>query len=403
MSEFERIDQHSAWADAGELRFPEDFSTEEMAFTTQMRDLFAIDSEELPPFFVQTLLDETQYPIPGKGFEQRVIEGTFSRLHLSPSLPPQPDSGRSLHAERAPTLRSSHLTLRGRARTFQLAVRSYFSRPLVVGVSLLMLAIVVVFATPTFAQGLSVFFGNTGVLQISNPPTPSGIPGHKKTHPADPDAITFDPNMPLFWVGSVAHSYVYDGAQLQAPTQWSKGAIVELQYGLSSTSQGSGILDIREFQVASAYSAVLQVVEEGSATSMMLGNGEPAVYVDGTWVQHMFDHTPTYIWQTGTRCMLVMEQQGVVIWMVGDPRDGLTAATMAAIASKLAPVRQATLMRHYRAIEVIGSSLVVSVNNASGSECYLLVPQNISPATGAGQFVYSGSADSTSIAAGPGG
>ena len=35
MSEFERIDQSSAWADAGELQFPEDFSKEEVAFARQ--------------------------------------------------------------------------------------------------------------------------------------------------------------------------------------------------------------------------------------------------------------------------------------------------------------------------------------------------------------------------------
>ena len=169
-----------------------------------------------------------------------------------------------------------------------------------------------------------------------------------------------------------------------------------------AASQGSGLLDIREFQVAATYSAVLQVVEDGFATSVTLADGEQAVYVDGMWVQRMLDHTPTFIWQTGTHCLLIMERQGVVIWMVGDPRDGLTMQSMSAIANQLVPVNRATLMRNYRGVWLASASLVVSVNNALGSECYLLVPQGISPASGAGEFVFSGSGTGIGIGPSPG-
>src|SRR5215467_12288727 len=87
MSEFERIDQDSAWANAGELRFPGDFTKEEAAFAREMREIFAIEGEDLPPLYAQTLLAQEQYEIPNRGFEQRVTAEVFSRLHLTGKSP----------------------------------------------------------------------------------------------------------------------------------------------------------------------------------------------------------------------------------------------------------------------------------------------------------------------------
>jgi hypothetical protein len=254
---------------------------------------------------------------------------------------------------------------------------------------LLLLSFSLVAASPSLAQGLQAIFGNTGVTQVKSVPTNVSTSKHQKNAGLAAPAITF-PDISLFWPGPVADNYAYEGTQLQVPTQWSTGAIVDMQYSLPGDSQGSGMLDIREFQVASSFSAVLQVVEDGFATSLKLGDGSPAVYVNGMWVSRMLDHTQTYVWQTGTRCLLIMERDGVVIWMVGDPRDGLTAQSMAALANQMAPVNRGTLLRNYRGVWLASKSLVVSANNSSGSECYLLVPQGISPASGVGEFVLSG-------------
>ncbi len=208
---------------------------------------------------------------------------------------------------------------------------------------------------------------------------------------SDPDAtVGFDPSMPLFWPGRVADGYAYQGVQLQQRTSWSKGAIVDLQYGLLETGAGSGALDIREFQVGSTNSAVLQVVQAGYATSVTLGDGSPAVYVSGMWEQRVLDRTVVSTWQTGTRCMLILERQGVVIWMAGDPRDGLNAETMASIASQMVGVTPPTLRLNYHGVLMAAASLVVSVNDPLRTEWYLVVPAGISPASGAGQFVFSG-------------
>ena len=400
MSEFERIDQSSAWADAGELQFPEDFSPEEMAFAGKMHELFAIESEELPPLFTQTLLDNTYYEIPGRGFEQRVTAAVFHRLHLKRSASPESSH---LHY-RAHAFSPSHRSLTARARSAMLAARSYFHRPIALGISLIMilLSLTIVVASPALAQGLKAILGNTGVVQVKDVTARAELTDLQKNTTVLAVAPSIDPSMPLFWPGPLASNYAYDGTHLQEPTKWSDSAIVDMQYSLTGSSQGSGMLDIREFQVADTYSAVLQVVEDGFAASVSLADGEQAVYVDGMWVQRFLDHTETFTWQTGTHCLLIMERQGVVIWMVGDPRDGLTMQSMTAIANQLVPVNRATLMRNYRGVWLASVSLVISVNNALGSECYLLVPQGISPASGAGEFVFSDSGDGIGSGPSPG-
>ena len=387
MSEFERIDQDSAWANAGELKFPADFTKEEAAFARKMREIFVIEGEDLPPLYAQTLLDPEKYEIPNRGFEQRVTAEVLERLHLSGKSRPE-SSSREPEAPLPPVRESATRRLRISLH----GMRQFLNRPMTLAASLalLVLAVSLVVASPTFARGLQVIFGNTGVAQVESVPTHvSPTKRQKNSGPAAP-AVTF-PNISLFWPGPVANNYAYEGTHLQVPTKWSTGAIVDMQYSLPSDSQGSGMLDIREFQVASSYSAVLQVVEDGNTTSLTLADGSPAVYVNGMWVPRMLDHTQTYVWQTGTHCLLIMEREGVVIWMVGDPRDGLTAQTMAALANQMVPVNRATLLRNYRGVWLASASLVVSVNNTSGSECYLLVPQGISPASGVGDFVFSGS------------
>ncbi len=82
MSKFERSDAYSAWADARELQFSDDFSPEDAAFAKQLHEFFAIDDEELPPLYAQTLLEEERFPILDVDFEQRIIDHVFGMLEL---------------------------------------------------------------------------------------------------------------------------------------------------------------------------------------------------------------------------------------------------------------------------------------------------------------------------------
>src|SRR5437764_3770096 len=63
---------------------PDDFSDEDMAFVQELDSLFAIDEEELPPYFVQTLLDaeEPRFQAVEHGFEQKTQARVFRRLKL---------------------------------------------------------------------------------------------------------------------------------------------------------------------------------------------------------------------------------------------------------------------------------------------------------------------------------
>src|SRR5439155_9349013 len=63
---------------------PADFSEEDRAFVQELNALFTLDEEELPPYFVQTLLeaDDPRFQIVGPGFEQKTIARVFRRLKL---------------------------------------------------------------------------------------------------------------------------------------------------------------------------------------------------------------------------------------------------------------------------------------------------------------------------------
>jgi hypothetical protein len=401
MSEFERSKGNSAWADARELQFPDDFSEEEAAFARQMHELFAVDCEELPPLYVQTLLEGERFRIPNVSFEARVASQVFESLHLSPDTPPplikRDAAGHqaSRAARRLVTRRPSPMR---RLQKVVFSAHEYFRRPVAIAaaVFLLCLALTVVFSSPAFARGLRILLGDTGVVQLKNAPTTTTQAANHQSTSSNASSfdIDFDPSVPLFWLGPVAGSYIYYGTNLQPPTSWSDGAIVDLQYHMLGTNgQGSGVLDIREFRVNPAYSAVLQVVEDGFATGVTLSDGDPAVFVNGMWEQRVLDHIATSIWQTGNRCLLIMERQGVVLWMEADPRDGMNEQMMTSLASQLMAVTSATLTHQYdrrSGVGLAGASLVDSVNYPPGSEVYLLVPAGISPASGVGQFVFSG-------------
>src|SRR5579863_6385484 len=63
---------------------PDDFSDEDVAFAREMESLFDVEQEELPPYFVQTLLDsENPHFQPAEqGCEHKARARVFRRLKL---------------------------------------------------------------------------------------------------------------------------------------------------------------------------------------------------------------------------------------------------------------------------------------------------------------------------------
>jgi hypothetical protein len=166
MSEFERSKGNSAWADARELQLPEDFSEEEAAFARQLHELFAVDSEEMPPLFVQTLLEGERFRIPNVSFEARVATQVLESLHLSADTPdplplaePAASGHQAASGSRRQMIRRSSPVRQLQKLVF--SARDYFRRPLAVAavVFLLFMVLTVVFSSPSLAKGLRILLG----------------------------------------------------------------------------------------------------------------------------------------------------------------------------------------------------------------------------------------------------
>src|SRR5258708_16248337 len=64
--------------------FPADFTEEDFAFAAELHAHFSPEEEDLPPYYVQTLLDvdDQRFVLVERGFEQRTTAHVFRRLKL---------------------------------------------------------------------------------------------------------------------------------------------------------------------------------------------------------------------------------------------------------------------------------------------------------------------------------
>ena len=367
MREFERTRRDSAGTDHTEQRFPADFSLEEEVFASELRELFPLEAEILPPQFVQTVIeDERQSPTP-PGFEQKLTYNVFSRLSL-PRGPLFPRQSRTPWQNVRQTL-------------------SRASRPLsasLVAVALLMVFSVVV-ASPSFAAGVQLLLTHTGVRQVNHYPGEVSASLPKVAVKAE----TPNPTFPIQWLGAKADKYDFSGARVLPAQRWSNGSMVEMQYSIPDATPGSGVLDIREFQVASDLAAVLQMVETGSATWLNV-NGTPAVYVNGIWSDRAIHQQPMMdgpTWQFGIRSELMIERDGVVFWIVGDQRDGADEAELVKLASTLSVTSSRILHPHPVTLHVLGESFMQVFQRPQGRELYYLVPRGAALSSNTGFIV----------------
>ncbi|MGZ3662905.1 MAG: hypothetical protein ACXVDA_00260 [Ktedonobacterales bacterium] len=379
MSGFERANSGGAWTegpDAEEPYFPDDFSVEEAAFASELRELFALEREELPPLYAQTLLHDERLEVAEAGFEQKLLYRVMRRLRL----------------QRAPLFEHQHVALAFTALRESL-IR--MSRPLAASLTTVMfvMALTVAISTPSFAAGVRILLGQTGVQQVPAYPTNVRAPIVSKNayHPR-----AFDPGMPVLWLGSMSGNYLYQGVRPEDPTDFSQGPIVEMQYTLEGHTGGTGVLDIREFRINEKYSAVLQVIQDGSQSLVNVGD-TPAVYVDGTWVTRDANHRMMdggdsrlhWQWQLGVRSELIFERDGVVYWIVGDQRDGMNKDELIRIASLLKPADARELQPNRLTVRFAGTSLQYTFSDPVGHEVYAEVASGDSPGTGTAAFVSS--------------
>lgn len=402
--------------------WPVDFDPQDKGLAADLHTLFPLDKGVYPPRYAQALLPLTQptadrpthaepSPLDDLTLEdERVTQALLAAALLDDTTlddsvnnplyraPSDRDIQRSIYAVRrrvglparpllprqwAPSAWADQVKVESVTDALRRA-----GRPLVTVVTLLVIFMLgsVVFASPSFAQGLRLLLGDTGVQQVAR------YPGHIASQRRVSTAKDDEGAMPTFWLGSSQGSYVYQGMRTLAQQQYTRGPIIDVQYVLSERNAhqtGSGILDIREFQISDSLSAVLQGVQSGSISYTSV-NGLPAVYVDGMWVSTQGQRT---IWQSGTRSMLIFERQNVIFWIVGDQRDGLGEAQLTAIASKMSAVSMNKLVQNkLLSVRLVGAQLSASLRDPIGynTELLTLIPRNVSPDTAAGEFVSQG-------------
>lgn len=372
--------------------WPDDFSPEEIRFARKLRGVYSIEDENLPPLYVQTMLEDVSRAPLSPGYTRTLTYRVMRRLEL----PRRP---------LAPRRRKPRLPDRASLRAFSEPVRRA-GAPAIAALAVLMTLVLgsMYLATPSFAQGLRILLGQTGAQQMDTyptiaEPTKPRTAGHRNGG-ARAEA------MPVYWPGPAIDGYSYLGMNLIDQQDWSRGPVLELQYSLTqpvndkaatptpaattigkdsaATTAGSGLLDIREFQVSSQYSAVLLAVQTGSVT-MTTANGQPAVYVDGMWTL-----TPggRKVWQTGARSMLMFEADGIIFWITGDQRDGLDAYALTQIAASLTQTTVATLRPNRLSARFGATDPDLRAPLGANTDAVDAIPHGVDPAdiTAGGKF-----------------
>ncbi len=314
-----------------EKGLPDDFSAEDMAFAQELGSLFSSQDEEVPPYFVQTLLEpeHPRFQMVEQGFEQKTCAHVFRRLQLRRRL-----------------FRSPHTPFYSPRQVLPPG------RPMITLIAACMLfALVTMITTGTsFAAGLAILWSgaHSGVLQVQ------GYPKELSTHVVQKQnnqhaahsqfkqvsilSVQQQLSFPMYWPETLPDNYSLDSLSiLNGPDQtWADGPVIQLNYNYllpGVKAHGTGRIAIREFKPTGK---VLQVVQSGAAHQIAIGNngsGQVAVYVDGQWGQRT---KVSQAWVFGTRNELIYEHNGIIFWIVGDQRDGINGTILQNIAVSMA-------------------------------------------------------------------
>ncbi|MGB8346853.1 MAG: hypothetical protein WCD86_18335 [Ktedonobacteraceae bacterium] len=370
MSEFEEQrdfeEEDIAPCPPGDHALPDDFTNEDKAFAQELGTLFYPQNEELPPYYVQTLLEaeDPRFQPPEFGFEHRMRARVFRRLELRHQLS---------QCERA-TFRSALTTIPAR--------RSLT----IVATFLVVLCLTVIFTAPSFASGVEILLrgGHTGVLQAHSYPkvkpnnennTLAEIRQIEQRSPTQMSLPAADQQLDgwhIYWPQFVPNNYVLSNVYLyHEPRQkWLDGKFIELDYSLSgSTPKGTGKLVIREFKLMPDIK-VLQVVKDGAAQPISVDkNGQAReIYVDGQWVTNIMRNQLYPIWQNGQRSELIYQRGGIVFWIVGDLRDGFNEPVLNSIATSLHPLATSQVLH-------MGMSMGMGMGMDNGLNQVMVTPR----------------------------
>jgi hypothetical protein len=301
-----------------EREVPPDFGVDELVFAHELNSIFSPEREELPPYFVQTLLaseDQLFRPVE-PGFEHKTRARVFRRLKLHHRL------------FRAP---------RSAFDAFITGLNNIYARGsllVTAVVFMLIMGVTVAFTGPSFASGMAILLqgAHSGVYQVSAYPNSVHSFSHRyifsHNNPDNkPRQITLlaaqqQLHFKIYWPISLPRNYVLNSIYLYhgAEESWSDGPIVELVYSLNNAkSRGSGQIVIREFI---PNEDVLQVVQDKAVHLLQVDQyGQPkAIFINGQWqTTNKYSHK----WFYGERSELIYQQNGVLFWIAGDQYDGI--------------------------------------------------------------------------------
>jgi len=307
---------------------PTDFSDEDIAFAHEMEGAFSAENEEMPPYYVQTLLEaeSPRFQPVDEGIEYKTKAHVFRRLRLRRRL-----------------FNSSH-----HAR-FTLS-RPTFSRPIIAlfTACLLFMAFTMVATSSSFASGLALLLAgpHSGVMQVNGYPKQYT---RRSSHLFDADIAAQAKQLDLasavqqlqftmYQPANMPENYTLSDVAMYPGTtrDWSNGPIMEMDYTYTypGSRHETSQISICEFK---PNGQVYQVVQVGAAQYVQLGrdNSVRAIYVDGQWVRiNKFSHD----WVYGSRSEIIYEHDGVVFWIAGDERAGIYKNTLLSIAASLQPL-----------------------------------------------------------------
>lgn len=375
MREFER-EAYGSEDDAGYLskdspEIPADFSVDDVVFAHELDTLFNVEKEEVPPLFAQTLLGphNPQFQVAGNEFESKMRARVFRQLHLQRRIFRSP-------------------SLFGRVSSFVPTRRVIFALASI----LLVIALSIICAAPSFASGLSILFAgsHSGVMQVQD--YPGGLSAMTKSQQRESNNGSHSLHkmsiveaqqllhFSLYWPdpGSLPDNYTLDTIYLynQDNQTWADGPLVELDYDYTSpgvTPHGSGRISICEFKPVGN---VLQAVQLESARELKINSqgNSSAIYVDGQWTAL---NDSTHVWSAGGRNELIYEKDGIIFWIVGNQSDGIDGTVLSNIASSLISFNTTYAVRFGRAFDNVMQSQDSTPNSLAGDVIYLDNPNNL--------------------------
>ena len=327
---------------------PDDFTEEDLAFARELNALFSLEEENLPPYYVQTLLDveDQRFEPAPREFEHKTSARVFRRLKLRRRL---------FYTHISPF----HALSMGIRDT--LTQRSLLAT---VGAFLLVMLLTVAFTGSSFATGVAILLRGThgsGVYQIDNYPVGqvqnAQYDAQNDSSPRSISLLAAQSQLlfPMYAPSSMLPSYSLAHINLYVglDQQWADGPMLEFEFSLPPSNvapKGMGEIWVREFKPRAD---VLQLVEKGASIPIETdASGRArAIYVDGEWDQGTRGIPQ---WVYGGRSELIYQIDGVVFWIVGDQRDGVGEQQLIDVARGLMPV---PLTQQFR---LLGSAVTVT-------------------------------------------